>query len=392
MVITRDYLLQQIEALAERLAEARSLVRQAQVAKAGSILEELLQACEALREDGESEALDRLEAEIRSELALFAGARGDVALSVQHLDRALAIAKPLFAEAADDPAFVGLYTSLQLNAGAVYAATGRHEEAIDLLTQVADRLKPGTAGLDPSQPLLQMRVAALQNRAMAKERLGQGQEAVSDCFEARVAASELEEPVKTVTLVDLSLRLASLQRKTGQKQGALDACRHALDAAEAAVHEDSTRFHGVYMRSKIAVADACFENALLAEGEDHIFEAIERMPDLLDTVLVAMDFYSALLLMDDEVLEEGGLPREEVEESFGELLAKLDVRSSDSELSALAHARFRVLTGEPDKSARALLKKTYDRGQQDRWRVVLQARLKDALATVESVRKGKEQR
>ena len=385
MVITRDFLIEQIKRLAERLAEARGHIRQAQIAKAGTILEELTRACEALREDGQPEALDRLEAEVHSELALLAGARGDTGGSVQHLEHALDLARPLFAEASHDPTFLGLYTSLQLNAGAVYAATRRHEEAVDLLTEVVERLQPSPLELEPSQPLLQMRIAALQNRAMALEQIGKTQEGVADCFQARIAATDLKEPARAITLVDLSLRLASMQRKSGQKKQALDACRDALEAAETAVHADPAQFHGIYMRSKIAVADACFENDHLAEGEDHIFEAIERMPDLLDSVLVAMDFYSALMLKEDDALRKGGLPREEVEESYGELLAKLDTRSPDTELSALAHARFRVLSDLPDRKARALTKKTYENTPQNRWRLVLQARLKDAIAVVESL-------
>lgn len=64
----------------------------------------------------------------------------------------------------------------------------------------------------------------------------------------------------------------------------------------------------------------CHEGAgRLADAEDALFRLLDVDPSAVDDGLA---FYDRALLLDDAALERGGLPREEVEESRREILAR----------------------------------------------------------------------
>ncbi len=380
MVIKRDFMMDQISELSDGLKEARELAQKGQLVKADGLLAEILGACTRLRDDCEGPALDRFEAEVHTEVALLASTRGDGTLAGTHLEKAMGFVEPLAQENPDDPAIFGLFATLQLNLGAMYAAAKRYDDAIPLLSDVIERLRPRLDKTGEGSPVVQMVVAALQNRATVRAQQQDLAGAISDIALARETASRLGEVLGPSARVDLSLRLAGLERQSGNSAGALQHCGEALEVSTEAVHKDPTKFHAIFMRSKIAMADACFENGHYSEGEDHLFEAVDRMPDLIDTVLVGMDLYAALLAKSDSALEAGGLPRDEVEDSFAELLAKLDTRCQDPELCSLAHARFRALTDSADKLALELAAKEYGDEPVDRWRKAVQIKLRSALS------------
>lgn len=379
MVIKTDFLMDQIRQIAERLAGGRSLVRKGKLAEAGKLVEELLEECERLRETQDGDPLDKMEAELLSEMALLASARGDVASGERYLAQALALMAPLVAAQPEDARLIGMLTTLELNYGAMLAATRRFEEARTTLTSVIERLGARVEHSAPTPQLTHMWISALQNRALAAEQAGDVGAALDDCRQAREGAATLEGPSAVRAQIDLALRTAGLERRAGRNDHALETLLTGLDLAEAAIHQDAATFHPMYMRAKVAVADAYFASGQFCEGEDHIFEAIERMPEVVDTVLVAADMYSALLIKDDAELNAGGLPRVEVEESFAEVLANLDTRCPDKELCRLVRARFRVLTGHADDEARALASAAIGPDRRLELHRALQGKLKAAL-------------
>lgn len=380
MVIKRDFMMDQISELSEGLKEARELVQKGQLVKADGLLAEILGACTRLRDDCEGAALDRFEAEVHTEVALLASTRGDGTLAGTHLEKAMGFVEPLAHESPDDPALFGLFATLQLNLGAMYAAAKRYDDAVPLLNDVVERLMPRLDKTGEGSPIVQMVIAALQNRATVRAQQNDLPSAIADIGLARETASRLGQMLGPSARVDLSLRLAGLERQSGNSPGAMKHCGEALEVSTEAVHKDPAKFHAIFLRSKIAMADACFENGHYSDGEDHLFEAVDRMPDLIDTVLVGMDLYAALLSKSDGELEDGGLPRDEVEDSFAELLAKLDTRCQDPELCSLAHARFRALTDSGDKLAMELAAKEYGDEPVDRWRKAVQVKLRAALS------------
>jgi tetratricopeptide (TPR) repeat protein len=59
-----------------------------------------------------------------------------------------------------------------------------------------------------------------------------------------------------------------------------------------------------------------------ADAEDQLFEAIDAMPDDTRPIDTGILFYQRLLAMDDDALEAGDLPRDEVKTGLAELLRR----------------------------------------------------------------------
>jgi len=73
-----------------------------------------------------------------------------------------------------------------------------------------------------------------------------------------------------------------------------------------------------------ALIDYYEQSKLYDTAEELIFEWVESEPGNSDAVEAGISFYERLSLLSDEELEEGGLPREEVEAGLEELLQASD--------------------------------------------------------------------
>ncbi|MEZ4636236.1 MAG: DUF6483 family protein [Caldilineaceae bacterium] len=61
------------------------------------------------------------------------------------------------------------------------------------------------------------------------------------------------------------------------------------------------------------------ENSLFADAEDQFFSMLDEEPESPELLELGIAFYERLLNLPDDVLEEGGLPREEVVASLEEI-------------------------------------------------------------------------
>jgi hypothetical protein len=212
-----------------------------------------------------------------------------------------------------------------------------------------------------------------------------------DCETSRDwAESRLEagNPNALVPLAEQSMRLSGLLIRAGRHEPALEMAALALEAASRAADQEVGPFQSLFLRAKLAMADACLGANRFADAEDHVFEAIETIPELVDSVLFGADLYARLLTYDDDRLERGGLPRDEVEESYAELLAQLDARCPDELICQLARARYDVLVNERFEEADALLEAGPLSRDADPRARTLQARLAEELEAARGTTPG----
>jgi len=384
MVIRKDYLMQQIERLAEQLLESRKLLGEGKMAEAHERLQGLLREAQLLKEQGaegdRARKLAKFQGQLHGELGMLGGATGDMSNARHHLDMALDLVRPHTGQG--DTGADQFYAATQMNSGAILAAGRDFDSALVALNEAVEMLTPLEDDASAPPQLRQLWIGALQNRATTFERLDRVDDAIVDYERARRSAESLAEtsPSGWTPVVNLGLRIAGLKARGGDKVAALVGTQRALEAAERAVDAHAPGYAGLFIKAKIATADASFANDKYSEGEDHVFAAIEAVPDLFEPVLVAMDFYALLTTKSDEQLEAGGLPRDEVEDSYAELLAKLDACCDDELMCSLARARYDVLVNGRKEQAQALADRTLDEKKTDPRALALQAVLKQLLA------------
>jgi tetratricopeptide (TPR) repeat protein len=141
---------------------------------------------------------------------------------------------------------------------------------------------------------------------------------------------------RVATVLDAVKTEGDVLRLSGDAQAAASRYRRALSlaghlagrstdlldrelAAEVVEHTGDVVLSG---QQRLALARLLESLGRYADAEDAIFEAVEDLPDESGPVDVGIAFYQRLLALPDEELEAGGLPRDEVKGSLGELLSR----------------------------------------------------------------------
>jgi tetratricopeptide (TPR) repeat protein len=354
-MIREDYMVEQVKRLFERLDDVRQRIRKGGRAKEHDELQEILGEAEILEKDqvGDAREVQVLLGHIHGELGMLSLTVGDHVHGREHLLRALAIVEPLVA--GDDEKVRYFYPSLLLNAGTAAASQRDLDTALSFFTRA---LQAGDAarqkGPEQAKGLVGIMVAARQNRATVNEQRRAFDEAIADIQAVRQLSAvgvSKGDPAAISAAIELTMRLSHLHRRASHQDEAFKEAQNALQAADALVHKDAKQFAATYIRAKLGLAETCFWAGQFGKGENHLFEVIDSAPNLIDTVLVGLDFYAGLWGFSDEKLEQGGLPRDEVQDSFAELLAKLDARCSDALIKELCHARFDLLVNDSGEAA-----------------------------------------
>lgn len=383
-MIKTDYLTEQVRRLLEGMVGVRQKLVRNELPAAETDLDEILRDAETLLADApgdQAREVRALLAQVCSEKAMIRGARNDLAGALAQLERAVGLLEPHVGEGIER--IEHLYDTTLLNLGAMHAATRNIDAALARLDSAITRLRPDGVRPDAPRQRKQLWMGALKNRATAREQKRDLAGAIRDYEAACDCASELVESgdhaSSLAPLVNMLLRMAGLRVPTEGAPAARKDVERAMEAAKRAVELEVKGFETLYLRAKIAMADACFGTGDLAAGEDHIFAAIDAMPELLDTLLVAVDFYTALWGKTDAELEEGGLPRDEVGDSYAELLAKLDAACSDNLIKSIVRARYDLIVNDRVEPAAALLKKYPDPDTTNPRRAALHQKLQAAL-------------
>ena len=236
----------------------------------------------------------------------------------------------------------GLYTKQRL----LEAAASRIDEALALLPS-GEQLSGATAVL---------RLGALNNRASIDAEQGQPDKAETSLREALEIgeAAVGETPQLLPQLIEVSGRLGNALKAQKRFDEAIEAASKGARWAEAAYDAGSPVGVGLYVQTQLQLVDLCFVGGRYAQGEDHVWKAVEVNTGP-QTLLVGAGFYSSVLRLPEAQAEAGGLPREEVVEAMSELLDKMAQEDAPADLMSLVRARYSVLVdGDAAAGERAL--------------------------------------
>jgi tetratricopeptide (TPR) repeat protein len=236
----------------------------------------------------------------------------------------------------------GLYTKQRL----LEAAASRIDEALALLP-VGDDLGGAVAVL---------RLGALNNRASIDAEQGNPEKAEVSLREALELGEGAisETPQVLPQLIEVSGRLANALKAQKRFDDAIDVATKGSRWAEAAYDAGSPVGVGLYVQTQLQQVDLCFAAGRYAQGEDHVWKAVEVSTGP-QTLLVGAGFYASILRLSPKAADAGGLPRTEVVDAMSELMDKMDAEDAPSDLMLLIRARYAVLVESDAASGRAAL-------------------------------------
>lgn len=359
-MVVRDSLMDMIQRLRGEFRDVQMRIKGGDLgASAVDQLEELLLAVQKLAPscpDDQRLKLDKLHAGIHGELGLLAGVQGSLDSARKHIELAIELLGG-FPEDPQSEEFTIIATQY-LNAGSMSAAAGDFEKAEETFDVVIDRLRPHLSTRPENG---QLWLSAVQNRALFRERSGRLDEAKVDLEQAlEVAeAASAQDPKQWLHRAFMTCtRLVEMATRQKWPEVALKWAQHEMKLADRLVDASVGPFGADYVRARMDLAKAFIDNGQFDAAEDHIFGAIESASEHVDVVLFGTDLYAVLTTKTDEELQAGGLPRDEVEDSYAELLAKLDTNCTsvqEKEIAVLSRARFDCLVnGRFDSAAQAL--------------------------------------
>lgn len=313
-----NWLAKQLKTTRELIDEGAAAVAQNRLVDAEDKLKEasvVLGSAETITDD-----VLTLRITVFSELAMIATRTSDTGTALQNYRKAI--------EAADELAGRGEHLMLMergtilVNVGGIHAATGRVEdgaEASKLAVELFDQLDD-----EPNVQL--MRTFALYHLGACELGLGQIDAGIATLTRAATDGGALSDSgVNDVApiLVEILTHLARAHANQGDLDQAWDVGTDATSRA-LALYELSGADENLaqYLQAELDVVSFGEMSDRFDDAEDALFKVLDLAGDNPDVIQRGMRFYDALLSRTDDELEAGGLPREEVEESRRELLAR----------------------------------------------------------------------
>lgn len=237
----------------------------------------------------------------------------------------------------------GLYTKQRL----LEPAASRIDEALALLPS-GDELSGAVAIL---------RLGALNNRASIDAEQGHPERAEPSLREALDIgeAAVAETPQLLPQLIEVAGRLANSLKAQKRFDEAIDVATKGARWAEAAYDAGSPVGVALYVQTQLQLVDLCFVGGRYAQGEDHVWKAVEVSTGP-QTLLVGAGFYASVLRQPEDKADAGGLPRAEVVDAMSELLTKMEEEDAPDDLMALVRARYAVLVSGDAAAGESALK------------------------------------
>jgi tetratricopeptide (TPR) repeat protein len=304
---TRELITEGGEALNDnRLVDAENKLREASI---------ILDSAETIT----NEVLS-LRLTVFTELAVIATQTGDAATGLKHYLRAL--------EAGDELADRGEPLEMRLggilvNIGGIYATSGKMDEGIEASRRAAalfDEVEE-----DERLPLMKAFAAYHLGVCLVGRRdLDEGASVLEDAAaRARSMAEGGGEQVLPI-LVEILTHLARTRAELGDREDAWTLGNEGATVALNLYEDTGSRTNlAQYLQAELDLVSHAEITGRFGHGEDALFRVLDIAGDDPDVVERGKAFYDAVLLRTDEELKQGGLPREEAEESRRELLARI---------------------------------------------------------------------
>ena len=327
------------------VADANEALEQERVDAAKQLFEQGLELLDALMPTHPAEELKRMAAQSSIQEALGVidvgcDAFGD---AEHHYQLALQLRQSMAENNAQDMGYeVALPRAVtHLNLAGLFGTLQRYEEAhehgiraVELTTEAVEA-QPDD-GDDPQLDLLMLSClgavgsinATAGDLEAAKEAFEQGVLWARAVLTRGLDDSDDEEQESSVEQSPEFLgRYAQMLVHTAMIHGADDAHQEAFDFASEAtmlgqllleVTEQEEALE-LYLNAQLLVMQNARNLGRFADAEDALFKTLALAPGQPELVAMGEQFYEALLERSDEELEAGGLPRDEVLESLGEL-------------------------------------------------------------------------
>jgi hypothetical protein len=341
-----------IETFHGQLRQAREAQQRGELAQALTTLTQAREGLAAL--PAEVDEVREATGAAWAEQALLAQRMQDARASRNAFDEALRLFGGLPMDAAEGRYRLQLATTL-VNCSVLLARERMLEDAVARLDEALGHLD----ALPASQAKIAMtlRMGALQNRGSFELEAQQPEAAVATMERALALGNTLLDDGQGQWLpqvLDLHLRLSHLLRQLKRNADSLKLAERASRLAEAHRAVDAQGGARMFVAAQLQLVDGYFVEGRFAQAETELFKAVDATEDL-QAMLVGTGFYLSLLRREDAALEAGDLPRDEVEESLQELVARLERAGTPGDLMEIVRARQALMVQEDATSAKAVM-------------------------------------
>ncbi|MGM0576941.1 MAG: DUF6483 family protein [Myxococcota bacterium] len=315
----------------DKLDRATPMVYEGRADEAATLYREAMDTLEPLGRDPRAE---RLRSSCLDGLGAVAGQAGRLDEAEARHREALDLRRALEGEAGEPSKDLRVAIAVScMNLSSVLAAAKRIEEAEALTGEALERLDPD----DPEPAVAAYRLGARQALALAYAGVDRMEESAAVFREAvaetrRALDSDDEGLVASMVpaYVQLMLNASMAFFHSGEPD---EACAAADEAAEVAetVFEESQEpgALGQYLTAQMHLLDFHEAAGRFAKAEDALFKALDVAGPHAELIERGRRFYRGLLDLDDEALESGDLPRDEVRESLEDLESRSHAGSDE---------------------------------------------------------------
>lgn len=155
-------------------------------------------------------------------------------------------------------------------------------------------------------------------------------------------------------LVECGGRLFAAAKAQGRSADALPSVEQVARMATATFEAQGAPALELFVNAQMHRINALLDHGRFAEAEDQLWHMIDGSGQ--GTILLsAPDFYVSLWKRDDEALKQGGLPREEILESWEDAIDQAAKRDADPLAIEVMRQRFRLHTALAKDETRAFL-------------------------------------
>lgn len=321
-MIKEDWVERQLEMIKEILKEAVGASRENKLPDAEKKLQEAEAILDSI-EDERDEAL-KLRSQLFNEVGVLGSRTNNPAKALSGYRRSVQAADALAARGGEEQMLMERITTL-VNMGILCAATQQAAEGVQASQRALVLLEQ--VGAENNHGRL-MRVFGHYHLALNLHMSGQRAEAAQSIKAAADAGlKELEggQDLRPM-LIEMFSNAGRIHADLGDFEEAARLARHGADFA-LALFERQRQQHFLRQYVTLEMDLMSFHERLqrFDKAENSFFKVLDLLPDDANVVKRGESFYQQLLTLGDEVLEAGGLPRAEVEESLRDLRARARV-------------------------------------------------------------------
>lgn len=277
---------------------------------------------DSARTPQQQEATLRLRAQLYNELGVLHQRKNDVATSRDYHRRSIDICNALREAGVE---FRANSAATHLNLSSVLAAADELDEARELGQTAVALIEELRA--EDNKEIDSLALGAYQNMSLLYARLADFDAAAEQMEASLKIVDELVEAGEKRALpqaAQTAQRLSVMQFEAGEHQRALTWGKKAETLAEAAYEALGKDVLSIYVVSQINLISYNQQLGYFADAEDALWKGLEVSSNHVDILRRGLAFYDDIRKQADGRLEEGNLPREEVEDGRNDLLAIIE--------------------------------------------------------------------